>query len=108
MNTTEIILDEQHHNQQVEVAYKDTLLVELSHQPGIGYYWVWQQADSIPNKLKLIGEEVLSEQSRPGGEALQQFCFSAIEKGEYKLNLDLKRHWENSVLRQYSVSLQIK
>ncbi|MEM9834751.1 MAG: protease inhibitor I42 family protein [Bacteroidota bacterium] len=125
---TKMILNEQHHNQQVEVSYRDTLIVELPYQPGTGYYWVWRQPDGCDRALKLLDERSQSGQNRPsqdrsglarpglarpglarpGQESISQLRFLVVKKEACQLNIDLKRSWEDHVLREYSVKLQIK
>ncbi|MEM6843623.1 MAG: protease inhibitor I42 family protein [Bacteroidota bacterium] len=115
---TKMILNEQHHNQQVEVSYRDTLIVELPYQPGTGYYWVWRQPNGCDRALKLLDEQSQSRQNRPsqdrpglarpGQESISQLRFLVVKKEACQLNIDLKRSWEDHVLREYSVKLRIK
>lgn len=106
VDLNEMVLNEQHHNRQIEVNYSDTLVVELAYQAGTGYYWTWLEDDGSHTILKLIDIQSQSEPSRPGEKAQQQFRFSVVARGTYKLNLHLKRQWEDSILRTYSVTLE--
>jgi predicted secreted protein len=108
VDLTEMVLNEQHHNQQVTLAYQDTIAVELTHQSGTGYYWVWNETDGSAKALKLLDEKSISSQNTLGGKSTQRFLFSVVAKGKYELHLDLKRSWEDSILQTYSVHLLIE
>jgi inhibitor of cysteine peptidase len=85
---------EQQNGAEIRLKKDQTLVIELSAQPGTGYGWQVARADGV--HIKPAGKSDASGEQQPGGVSRQRFQFAAGQPGTTTLELRYARRWEQS------------
>lgn len=79
--------------------------ISLQCVPTAGYQWDYEP---LPEGIKFMKSDTLSENKNIGGTAIQIFKFRAEKTGQYHLIFLLKRAWEKEAIEEISKSVFVK
>jgi predicted secreted protein len=103
-----LTVTEQQNGTEIRLKRNQTLIVELSDQPGTGYGWQVARADGV--HIKSLGKSDVSGEEKPGGVSRQRFQFAAGQPGTTTLELRYARRWEQSKkpAKTYVLKIQVE
>jgi predicted secreted protein len=79
--------------------------IDLEALPGAGYMWKMVQPSE---EIELISQNVVSISKEIGGNSTQRFLLIAHLPGDYSLEFQLKREWEEKPVKTSLISIQVK
>lgn len=79
--------------------------VGLEVKPSTGYLWEIRQ---LPAEVVLLGSDLAQPEANaaPGHPVRQIFHFRVTKAGDYEVQLDLKRSWEQKGIQSRSVRIR--
>ena len=93
-------------SEKISVPAGDEFAIDVPVLGAAGYT-VSVEADkgvleTLSSKMLGVAKEAV------GGEGTERICLRALAPGSYEIRIIVKRAWEQSPLRTYSIELQVK
>lgn len=86
------------------VRVGDEITVVLEENPTTGYRW---HAETDPVRLQLTGDQYEGSQYPVGAGGSRRLTFAALRPGPARLYLVNRRSWEQSVVADYEVTVDV-
>lgn len=82
----------------------DDITVVLDENPTTGYRW---HPEVDASRLQLVDDQYQAPERRVGAGGIRRLIFTALRPGQADLRLVKRRSWEQSVIAEYDVALDI-
>ena len=86
------------------VRVGDEVTVVLDENPTTGYRW---HADIDTARLQLTADHYEGPEHRIGAGGTRQLTFAPVQPGQSRLHLVKRRSWEQAVVAEFDVSLDV-
>jgi predicted secreted protein len=93
-------------NHSVNVNSGDEFDIILDETPTSGYIWIVQ---TCPAEILLLEDTFLQRNTQPvvGDTGHRRFHFRTTQPGQFVINFHLKRTWENTPLKSFTVDVSV-
>jgi len=99
-----LTIDESYDNGVARARVGDSIRLQLSENPTTGYRW--QMQPDVPPALRILADSWEASGAAAGAGGVRFWTIVADKPGKASLRLELKRSWEKTSTRTFSVTLE--
>src|SRR5271169_1380375 len=97
-------IDETYDNGVARIRVGAPTRLQLSENPTTGYRW--QMRSDVPAGLRILADSFEASGAATGAGGVRLWTIVADKPGKAALRLELKRGWENTSTRTFSVTIE--